>query len=294
MTSLQLNPLGEQLGADIAGVNLNALTEHQFEDLYQHWLTWGVLRIRGQRLTDAQLQQFSSRFGPLEEAPLGLMPEAQRRKLKNRFVTVISNIEVDGKPIGGLSNKEATWHSDMTYIESPPPASVLMSIEVPAVGGDTHFCDQVAAYATLPTHLRDKIQAISIKHNAAHTSIGSLRPGFEPITDPTQAPGAIHPAVRIHEETGSTALYLGRRELAYIPGVSLRASEQLLDEIWEYAALPQNTWTQQWQVGDVVIWDNRRVMHRREGFDAGLRRLMKRCQVLARDTNDSHRSSVNH
>ena len=96
------------------------------------------------------------------------------------------------------------------------------------------------------------------------------------------APGSIHPIVRIHEETGNETLYLGRREWAYIPGLPLIESEALLDELWSYAALAQNVWQQTWQPNDLIVWDNRRVLHRRDDFDNNARRLMKRCQVLAR------------
>ena len=234
------------------------------------------------RLDEAGLQQFSARFGPLEEAPTGRMSAAQKAKIKNRYVTQLSNILVNGKPIGGLGNSEASWHSDMTYVEVPPPASVLLGIEIPEIGGDTHFANQYAAYEALPPELKDRAEGLTIKHNAAHTSVGSLRPGFEPFDDPRDAPGAIHPIVQTHEETHRKVLYLGRREWAYIPELELEESERLLDELWSYAALPANVWRQKWQPGDVIIWDNRSVLHRRDDFPAESRRLMKRCQVLAR------------
>ena len=88
--------------------------------------------------------------------------------------------------------------------------------------------------------------------------------------------------LHVHQETGSTALYLGRREWAYITHLELVDSETLLDELWSYAALPDNVWRQTWQSNDIIIWDNRRVLHRRDDFDDNARRLMKRCQVLAR------------
>ncbi len=103
------------------------------------------------------------------------------------------------------------------------------------------------------------------------------------MTDPSEVPGAIHPAIRRHDENGRDALYLGRREFAYIEGLTLDDSEALLDEIWRYASLPKNVWTQRWNVGDVIIWDNRRVLHRRDAFPNHMRRMMRRCQVLARD-----------
>jgi taurine dioxygenase len=263
-------------------VEVQHLSNAAFEQLYAAWLEYGVLRLRNQHIDEAQLQAFSARLGPLEEIPFGRMSEADKAKVKNRYVTQLSNILVDGKPIGGLGNAEASWHSDMTYIEIPPPASVLLGVEIPSTGGDTYFADQQAAYEALPDELKDRIADLTIKHDAAHTSIGKLRPGFEPFDDPRDAPGAVHPIVRIHDETGARVLYLGRREWAYIPGLSLEESEQLLDEIWHYAALPENVWKQKWQPYDLIIWDNRRVLHRRDDFPASSRRLMKRCQVLAR------------
>ncbi len=268
--------------AEISNVDIKTLTEPDFNRIYEAWLTYGVLRIRNQRLNEDELQHFSARFGPLEEIPMGRLPESARAKIKNRYVTQLSNIIKDGKPIGGLGNSEASWHSDMTYVETPPPASVLLGIEIPVKGGDTYFADQNAALAAMPDKLVERIKPLTIKHDAAHTSVGKLRPGFEPFDDPRDAPGAAHPIIRTHNETGKPALYLGRREWAYIPGMELDASETLLDEIWSYAALPENVWQQRWQPNDLIVWDNRRVLHRRDDFPKDSRRLMKRCQVLDR------------
>ena len=283
---MRINPIGNaQFVADIEDVDLQAISSGDFEQIYDAWLQFGVIRIRNQSLDDNALQQFSARFGPLEEMPLGRMSKQDRAKITNIYVTVLSNIRINGKAIGGLGNAEASWHSDMTYVDTPPPASVLLGIEIPPVGGDTYFADQAAAYAALPESLRQRISDLSIKHDAAHTSIGSLRPGYEPFDDPRDAPGSIHPIIRTHEETGKQALYLGRREWAYIPGLSLSDSEALLDELWSYAALTSNVWQQTWQPNDLIVWDNRRVLHRRDDFDNNTRRLMKRCQVLARATD---------
>ena len=279
---MKVIPLTPNFVAEIQEIQLDRITDSEFERLYAAWLQYGVLRIRNQDLDDEQLQAFSQRFGPLEEAPFGRMPEAEKAKIKNRFVTTLSNIKVDGKPIGGLGNDEATWHSDMTYSETPPPASLLLGIEIPDQGGDTHFADQRAALAVLPAALRRRIESLSVKHNAAHTSVGKLRPGFEAFDDPRDAPGAIHPMIKTHNETGKPALYLGRREWAYIPGMTVEESDDLLDALWTYVAIKEITWTQQWQPFDLIIWDNRCVMHRRDGFDQNSRRYMRRCQVLPR------------
>ena len=273
---------GEDFGADITGVDLANLTDDTFEAIYRAWLSFGVLRFKGQTLSKDSLQTFSQRFGPLEQIPTGRMSEEQKARLDNLYVTPISNIKVDGKPIGGLGDAEATWHSDMTYVEVPPPASVLLGVEIPQNGGDTFFADQRAALASLPADLRRRIEGLSIKHNAAHDSVGNLRPGFEAFDDPRDAPGAVHPIIRKHSETGDLCLYLGRREWAYIPGLSLDESEVLLDELWSYAVPANYVVEQNWTPGDVIIWDNRRCLHKRTSIDPSQRRLLLRCQILAR------------
>jgi len=272
----------ESFGADITGVDLANLTDDTFEAIYRAWLSFGVLRFKGQTLNKDSLQIFSQRFGPLEQIPVGRMSEEQKARLDNLYVTPISNIKVDGKPIGGLGDAEATWHSDMTYAEVPPPASVLLGVEIPQNGGDTFFADQRAALASLPDDLRQRVESLSIKHNAAHDSVGNLRPGFEAFDDPRDAPGAVHPIIRTHNETGDACLYLGRREWAYIPGLSLEESEALLDELWSYAVPADYVVEQNWTPGDVIIWDNRRCLHKRTSIDPSQRRLLLRCQVLAR------------
>ncbi len=279
---MKITPLSPVFGADIEDVDLATVDDAGFEPIYRAWIEHGVLRFRGQSLDDAQLEAFSARFGPLERIPLKLTPE-QEKRFASLYVTPLSNITIEGRPIGGLGNAEANWHSDMTYLPVPPTASVLLSVEIPEEGGDTQFSCQHAALDRLPAALRARVDGLRIKHDASHTSIGDLRAGFDAISDPRAVPGATHPAVRSHEENGRDALYLGRREFAYVEGLPLPESETLLDELWQYAALPEHTWTQQWRVGDVIVWDNRRVLHRRDAFPNHMRRMLRRCQVLARE-----------
>ena len=167
----------------------------------------------------------------------------------------------------------------MSYIEDPPTASILYAVETPEEGGDTHFCNMVAALDALPSGMRDRAGTIRLKHDAAHDSVGRLRRGHRHASNPLEAPGAVHPMVRPHPENGTEALFLGRRQDAYVEGLPLAESEAFLDEVWRYVALPDAVWTQRWQVGDLLIWDNRSVMHRRAAFDPGARRLMRRTQV---------------
>jgi taurine dioxygenase len=282
----EIKPISDNFGADITGMDLDTITDADFEIIYQAWLNYGVLRFRDQQLDEDGLQRFSQRFGPLEEIPLGrITPEEKlelKKIIKNFYVTNISNIIENGVPIGGLGNSEANWHSDMTYVEMPPPASVLLSVEIPDKGGDTWFANQYGAYDALPRALLSRIENLCIKHDAAHTSVGDLRSGYEPFDDPRDAPGAVHPIISTHLESGRKCLYLGRREWAYVEGLALEDSESLLDELWQYASLEKNVIKQKWRVGDVIIWDNRCVLHRRDDIDPKDRRLLRRCQVLNR------------
>ncbi|NWG45488.1 MAG: TauD/TfdA family dioxygenase [Alphaproteobacteria bacterium] len=281
---MQITPLTPHTGADILGVDIASLSDAEFQAIYRAWLDRGVIRFRDQKLTVPQLEAFSARFGPLEEFPgYSQIPDEFRKRFESRYVTVISNIKEDGRPIGGLGNAEAAWHSDMTYNAIPPTASVLYSVEIPPEGGDTFFVNQHAAWEALPDELKARIEGLSIKHDASHTSVGDLRLGYSEPASPVEAPGAVHPAVITHPETGRKTLFLGRRDWAYVMGLPLAESERLLDELWSYAAPEALVWRQVWQVGDVVVWDNRSVLHRRDEFDDRHRRLLRRCQVLARE-----------
>ena len=272
---------GVSFGADIVDVDLASLGDAEFEKTYAAWLERAVLRIRGQHLDDDALMRFSRRFGPLEYAPMGRISEEELAQMQNPYLATISNILVDGHPIGGLGAAEAAWHTDMSYIEHPPTASILYAVEVPEEGGATHFCNMIGALESLPAELAERARAALLKHDAAHDSVGKLRRGHHDVDDPRDAPGACHPMVLGHSETGVDALYLGRRQDAFVEGMTLAESESFLDEVWRYVALEGDTWTQEWEVGDVLVWDNRSVMHRRAAFDPTARRLMRRAQVRA-------------
>ncbi|MBW2416682.1 MAG: TauD/TfdA family dioxygenase [Deltaproteobacteria bacterium] len=277
---MRSTPLAEKIGAQVHDLDLaKPLSDSDVSDLRRLWTRRGVLRFRGQRLDDEQLMSFSRLFGELDHAPMGLATSEQRARLRNPFVTSISNIVEGGRPIGGLGAYEAQWHCDMAYQPEPATGSVLYAVEVPESGGDTSFTSMRGAYEVLPDELKRRVVRLTLKHDASHTSVGGLRPGYDESPDPREAPGAVHPLVVLHPDTREPALLLGRRQLAYVPTLSLEDSEALLDELWSYVARPDDTWTQEWRVGDVLMWDNRSVMHHRNAFDPQARRLMRRTQL---------------
>ncbi|RYJ03404.1 MAG: TauD/TfdA family dioxygenase [Acetobacteraceae bacterium] len=275
---LKVIPTGAALAADIAGIDLaQPLRPADFGAIRQAWMQHYVLRVRGQSLTDDQLMAFSRNFGALDRNPRQAKGEA--RDTAADHVLVISNVVENGKPIGGLGNHESKWHTDMSYVDIPPMASALYALEVPPSGGDTSFCNMVAAYEALPAATQELITHLSCVHDSSLNSVGQLRVGFEAVTDPRRTPGAVHPLVRTHPVTGRQGLFLGRRRNAYIPGLDLAESEALLDELWDHATQPCFCWTQHWKVGDLVLWDNRCVLHRRDEFEGTARRVMHRTQI---------------
>ncbi|MBC7781151.1 MAG: TauD/TfdA family dioxygenase [Proteobacteria bacterium] len=278
--ALQVVPTGKGIGADVTGVDLSFdIDDATLSIVRDAWLEHQVLRFRDQQLTKDQLLAFSRRFGTLDKAPIN----RRGRHWIDGYpeLAVMSNIKVGDEVIGSLGYGEAVWHTDMSYQELTPSAALLYAVELPSAGGETGFMDMYAAYETLPTDLKAAVEGATIKHDASHNSAGELRKGFEAVTDPREAPGAVHPVVVRHPESGRRALFLGRRPNAYVTGLSLAESESLLDRLWAHCVGVPFVWFQEWRIGDLVMWDNRCTMHKRNAFDANERRLLLRTTVKA-------------
>ncbi len=270
-------PTGKALGAEIQGVDLRTIDAADFSAIYQAWLDHSVLLFRGQNLTDDDLIAFSERFGVLDWAPI---QESGRRFVEGHpEIYVVSNVMENGVPIGSLGAGEATWHTDMSYLEDPPKASILYALEIPSSGGNTYFNSMYRAYEFLPEAVKKRIEGKTLKHDGTYNSGGYVRQGVSAVDDPVTSPGTYHPLVCTHPETKRRVLYLGRRRNAYIEGLSLSESESLLDELWSHANREELEWHNEWRVGDLVLWDNRCTMHRRDPFDSSSRRVMHRTQI---------------
>ena len=275
--SITMTPTGAALGAEVGGIDLRRISDVDFAAIHRAWLGHLVLLFRGQTLNDDDLIGFSRRFGKLDFAPI---QENGRRFVEGHpEIYVVSNVIENGEAIGSLGAGEAVWHTDMSYLEDPPKASMLYAIEIPPAGGNTGFTNMYQAYEALPEALKRRIAGLRVKHDGTYNSGGYVRQGVTPTDDPREAPGMYHPIVCTHPETGRKCLYLGRRRNAYLDGLELAESEALLDEVWRYATRDELTWYNTWRVGDVVLWDNRCTMHRRDPFDASSRRIMHRTQM---------------
>jgi taurine dioxygenase len=275
--AFEVIPTGAALGATVKGIDLRDLSEATFARIMQAWHEHSVLLLRGQTLTDQDLIAFSRRLGELDWAPV---QETGRRFVEGLpEIYIVSNVKVNGEPIGSLGDGEAVWHTDMSYLDLPPKASMLYALEIPPTGGNTSFCTMYGIYEALPQQLKDRIAGLRIKHDGTYNSGGYVRQGVTPTDDPRQSPGAVHPLVCTHPANGRRMLYLGRRRNAYLVGLELAESEALLNELWSIVDRREFSWEHVWRVGDLVLWDNRCTMHRRDAFDPNSRRIMHRTQV---------------
>jgi taurine dioxygenase len=276
--SVTVRPLTPAVGAEVGNVDLTALSADEFAQIEATWHRYSVLLIRGQKLTDDDLLAFSRRLGELDPPP----NQERGRQSPPGYpdVYVVSNVlDAKGEPIGALGAGEAVWHTDMSSLDLPPDASMLYALEIPPSGGNTYFCGMQAVWKALPRELKAKIETRRIKHDGTYNSGGYVRQGVTPTDDPHKAPGAWHPAVCVHPNTGEPALYLGRRRNSYVEGLSPAQSDALLDELWQFMDSPEFSYAHHWGIGDLVLWDNRSTMHRRDPFDNATRRVMHRTQI---------------
>jgi taurine dioxygenase len=275
---LSINHLDAPLGAEILGVDLSELLAQSEVDAIEHaWRTRLVIVVHDQHLSDPQLLTFSRYFGDLD--PPAPNPYGEPFNKEFPVINVISNVVEDGRPIGNLGAGEAVWHADMTFIETPPKAAVLYALEVPPSGGNTYFADMFAAYEALAPDLKAAIKGRLAVHDASRNSAGGLRKGYKEVTDVRETVGARHPLVRTDPKTGRKALFLGRRPNSYVIGMELAESERLLDALWAHVSEPRFAMCHEWRKGDLLMWNNLSVLHRRDPFDPTSRRIMHRTQI---------------
>jgi taurine dioxygenase len=277
-------PSGAALGAEVRGVDLTGVDAATFKDLHKVWLDHLLLVFRGQKLTAEDLVTLVKRFGiPVTSSNLHKRDLSERTanqvfKLPPE-VTVVTNIRESGKPVGILGDGEVVWHADFSFKEKPTAARMLLAMEIPPAGGHTYFANCYAAYDTLSADMKQRIAGKTVKQADIIDTAMKLRPGASLDADIRTVPGPSHPIISTHPETGRNMLFLGRRHGAYVNGLSLEDSAALLDELWAHATQPRFVYEHHWQQGDVVIWDNRATLHRRDAFDSDSRRVLYAAQV---------------
>ena len=273
--TLETRSLHPTLAQEVIGLKLwerqDEATVAALRDLYARY---GVLVFRRQALSEPELAAFCSLFGPLERTVRSdwaspSVPE----------VTVLSNLKDGlGRPIGGLGDGELQWHSDQSYMIKPATGAALYALELPPEGGETFWVDLRAAYAGLPRQLRTTITGKRGIFDYTKRLAGYGRDSDQQISEEARrlTPPVTHALVRAHPETGDRSLYLDSTTTVGIDYMDISSGLALLDEVYQAATRDEFVYAHQWQVGDLVLWDNGFTMHRRTPFDPGARRLMKR------------------
>ncbi|NKB72355.1 MAG: TauD/TfdA family dioxygenase [Candidatus Latescibacteria bacterium] len=259
---IQVIPGGGALGATVENIDLSqALSQAVVDQVHQALLDHCVLVFPGQNLSDQDQVRFTGYFG----RPVEHVRRQPDRPVKEIFL--ISNIEQQGQAIGALGHGEISFHSDLSYMRQPGTLSLLYAIELPQSGGATHWCNGYAAYEALDDAMKARLKGLRAVH----------RHYVEEQNPPEEVD---HPIVRTHPETGRRALYVGPHLTKYVVDMEPEQSQALLQQLFAHMIQPRFVWAHHWRVGDLVMWDNRPTMHRRDPFPPQERRLLKRTQIF--------------
>ena len=281
---LTVKPITAVAGAEVTGIDLaRPLPDDDFETLKRAWLEHnGVLVIRDQVLTPEQHLEFSRRFGPLfgEEEPL---QDTVKKYLLPGFPAIyrVSNKVEDGRPLG-RARAGTYWHSDVSFRRRPAMASILYAIEIPPVGGDTLFASMYSAWETLSPMLKEKLSGLYAVHDFAVAAPVSYTPDAIEQADFDGRNRYRHPVVITHPDTGRQALFVNPGFTSHLDGFGIAESDALLRFLYRHATRPEFVYRHRWRPHDLLIWDNRCLMHYAiADYEGKGSRYMHRTTVIA-------------
>jgi taurine dioxygenase len=272
---VNLKKLAPAIGAQVLDVDLSRpMDDALFDGIERAWHEHGILLFRGQTLADLQQVEFAARFGELAHT----LKAYEGGKIHPALMYV-TNEKKDGKYVGALPDGEMFFHSDMCYLERPLSAAMLFAMALPPAGGNTVFASMYAAYDTLPPDLKQQLEG--------RLAMNSYEPGYSTsnVQMRMKAPGSptahrfAHPVVRTHPATGRKSLYANRLMTEYIVDMPREESDALLQRLFDHQEQPQFQYEHRWELGDLLIWDNRCTLHARRDFPATHLRKLRRVAV---------------
>ena len=276
---VEVIPLGEACGAEIRGVDLKKdLSDEVVAKIQQAWNEHLVLCVRGQDLTQEDQLRFAARFGPLgarKQAPAPLRERSEGVWQLDPKILLVSNIKVDGIPVGAFGDGDMWFHIDSGYSERPYKYTFLYGVELPNEGGNTLFSNMYRAYEAVPEALKRRLEGVKALH--IHEYKRSEKVDLS--TDISGTPHWFHPVFITHPYTKKKSLFVDRLMTARLEGFSNAESDEILAQLYEIAESRQFIYEHQWQLGDLIMWDNLALIHARTDFPREQRRLMRRCTV---------------
>ncbi|MCR9212573.1 MAG: TauD/TfdA family dioxygenase [Proteobacteria bacterium] len=271
---MKITALDASFGAQVEEVELTALTEPEFEEIYRNWLDYGLLVFPGQNLNRPQQVEFAKRFGSLEIR-----------------LAELSNVEKDGSIRTGKDDDMVKilkgnmgWHQDSTYMPVQAKGAVFSAHVVPSKGGETAWADTASAYEALPDELKQRLEGLSAYHSLEHSQKEAGFDHKEKQESEYSGYGLeghappLRPVVKRHSETGRTVLTIGRHAYG-IPGLKEDDSEELLRHLVDFTCQSPRLYQHSWSPGDIVLWDNRRLLHQGCPWDMTEPRVMLHTRI---------------
>ena len=276
---IQIIPLSAACGAEIRGVDasrpLSPAAIRAIRDAWRHHL---VLVFRDQALTQDEQLRFASCFGEpgnRKKPPEGLRSRAEGIQQDNEKILLVSNIMVDGRPIGSFGEGEFWFHIDSGYTPRPYHYTFLHALELPSTGGNTLFSNMYRAYESLPLELKERLRG----KRALHIHEYNRAKQADTSGDIRSRPHCYHPIFITHPETGRKSLFVDRLMTSAIEGMSQFESKGVLEQLYAAGEQREFIYEHIWDPGDFVMWDNYCTIHARTDFPKHERRLLRRCTV---------------
>jgi taurine dioxygenase len=278
-SKIEVKPLSPACGAEISGVDLSKpLSAREVEAIKDAWGKHLVLVFRGQKVSQDDQLRFASYFGDLgtrKKAPEALRARTEGVQQDNEKVLLVTNIKVDGKPIGAFGEGEFWFHIDSGYTPRPYKYTFLYALELPSRGGNTMFSNMYKAYEAVPPALKDKLKGKTALHIHEYNRAKQANSSG----DISGIPHHAHPIFITHPDTGRKTLFVDRLMTTRIEGVSQQESDDILNQLYEIGERREFIFEHVWQLGDFLMWDNRCTIHARTDFPKEERRLLRRCTV---------------